>query len=60
MTDEETIDFQERPFTCPYCGEETMVELPIDMVEILMARADCQHCGKDFLIENDTPQRLPQ
>jgi transcription elongation factor Elf1 len=60
MTDEETTDFQERPFICPYCGEETMVELPLDMVEILMARGDCGHCGKDFLIENDVPLQLPQ
>jgi transposase-like protein len=33
--------------TCPYCGQVTM-------------RPECQHCGRDFLIENDVPRQLPQ
>src|SRR6266849_2956476 len=57
VTDEETIDFQERDFTCPYCGKETVVESPMDT--ILMGRAICERCGSEFLIENDVPTRLP-
>jgi transcription elongation factor Elf1 len=60
MADEETIDFQERPFTCPYCGQVTMLELPLQIDEIVMAGLECQHCGRDFLIENDVPTVLPQ
>jgi transcription elongation factor Elf1 len=59
MTDEEIIpDFQEHPFTCPYCGKETIVESPMDT--IFMKRTNCDHCDKEFLIENDVPIRLPQ
>jgi len=58
VTDEETIDFQERDFTCPYCGKETAVESPMDT--ILIGRAICEHCGSEFLIENDLPRQLPQ
>jgi transcription elongation factor Elf1 len=58
MTDEETIpDFQDHPFTCPYCGKETIVESPMDT--ILMGRAICDECGREFQIENDVPMRLP-
>ncbi len=58
MPGSETFDLQERPFICPYCGRETIVESPMDT--ILMGRADCEHCGRDFLIENDVPRPLPQ
>jgi transcription elongation factor Elf1 len=55
MTDEETIpDFQEHPFTCPYCEKETIVESPMDT--ILMSRAICAECGAEFLIENGVPR----
>jgi transcription elongation factor Elf1 len=54
VTDEDDVDFQERPFDCPYCGRETMVDLPAQMDT--MGRATCEHCGKDFIIENDLPQ----
>ena len=30
MIDAETIDFEDRLFTCPYCGKETIVESPMD------------------------------
>jgi hypothetical protein len=40
MADEATIDFEEHPFTCPYCGKETIVESPMDT--ILVGRADCE------------------
>ena len=39
MTDEETIDFQEHRFNCPYCGKETIVESPMDT--ILIGHATC-------------------
>jgi transcription elongation factor Elf1 len=58
MADEATIDFEEHPFTCPYCGKETIVESPMDT--ILVGRADCEHCGREFFIENDVPRPLPQ
>lgn len=58
MTKETLPDFQDRPFTCPYCDRETMVKSPMET--ILMGRANCEHCGRDFLIENDVPQKLPQ
>lgn len=60
MTDAETIDFMERPFTFPYCGQETMMDLPPPFETILVGRASCEHCGREFLIENDVPMRLPQ
>lgn len=58
MTGGETVGLQEHPFTCPHCGQETIVESPMDT--ILMGRADCRHCGREFLIENDVPRPLPQ
>jgi transcription elongation factor Elf1 len=60
MTGEETIDFQERPFNCPYCGRETMVDLPPQIETIVVGRATCEHCGREFLIENDVPRTLPE
>ncbi len=60
MTDENTIDFREHPFTCPYCGRETMVQLPPEMETMLMSRETCEQCGREFLIENDVPRPLPQ
>jgi transposase-like protein len=60
MIDEDIIDFEERPFTCPYCGRETMVQLPPEMETILMSRETCEQCGREFLIENDVPRTLLQ
>jgi len=60
MIDEETIDFRERSFACPYCGRETMVDFPPQMDTILIGRAACEHCGKEFLIEDDEPRQSPQ
>ena len=60
MTDDDTINFEERPFTCPYCGRETMVQLPLEMETILMSRETCEQCGREFLIETDVVRRLPQ
>jgi transcription elongation factor Elf1 len=57
---EEIIDFQEHSFTCPYCGRETMVGLPLPMETILVSRALCDQCGREFLIENDVPRTLPR
>jgi len=48
---DDTIDFQELPFTCPYCGKETIVQSPFDT--ILIGRAICDCCGSEFLIENE-------
>jgi transcription elongation factor Elf1 len=59
LTDEATIDFEERPFTCPYCGKETVVAVPPQMETILVERETYEHCGREFLIENDVPTRLP-
>ena len=53
MTDEAIIDFEERPFTCPYCGKETGVAVPPEMETIMVERETCEHCGRDFMIEND-------
>ena len=58
MSGEETIDWQEHVFPCPYCGQETIVDSPMDT--ILMGRATCEHCGREFLIEKDVPRQLPQ
>ena len=59
MTNEETLpDFQDRPFTCPYSSRETMVKSPMET--ILMGRATCDECDREFLIENDVPRKLPQ
>ena len=60
MADEATIDFEEHPFTCPYCGRETMVQLPPEKETILMSRETCEQCGREFLIENDVPRPLSQ
>jgi transcription elongation factor Elf1 len=60
MNDGETLDFQDHPFTCPYCGEETVVELPPQMETIMVGRETCENCGREFLIENDVPRILPQ
>jgi DNA-directed RNA polymerase subunit RPC12/RpoP len=53
---EAIIEFEERNFNCPYCGQLTLVELPLPVVEIIIALADCEHCGKEFLIEEDEPR----
>jgi transcription elongation factor Elf1 len=58
MAHEETVDFQGRPFTCPYCSQETIVESP--MGTIPKEHATCDECGREFLIENDVPRPLPQ
>ena len=55
-----TVDFQNHPFRCPYCNRETMVQLPPEMDTIMMGRATCEYCDRDFLIENDAPSPLPQ
>ena len=61
MAGEGTNDFQERPFTCPYCAQETMVELPPEMDTIPVGGAAvCENCGSEFLIENDVPRRSLQ
>jgi transcription elongation factor Elf1 len=60
MTDEETIDFQDRTFTCPYCGKETIMGLPPEMERVIMGRTICDECDREFLIENDVPRPLPQ
>jgi transcription elongation factor Elf1 len=57
MASDATIDCEEQPFTCPYCGKETVVESP--MYTILVGLADCEHCGREFLIENDVSRTLP-
>jgi hypothetical protein len=44
LTDEGTIDFDERPVTCPYCGKETVVAVPPQMETILVGRAIYEHC----------------
>jgi hypothetical protein len=59
MTDAEIIEFQERPFTCPY-GKETVIELPPQMETIMIGRETCENCRGEFLIENDVPRKLPQ
>jgi hypothetical protein len=55
MSDGEAINFQELPFICPYCGRATVVESPMETIEI--GRADCE---REFLIGNDVPGPLPQ
>ena len=60
MLTEEIIDFEGRPFTCPYCGKETLVTVPPQMETIVVGRELCEHCGREFLIENDMPRPLPQ
>jgi uncharacterized protein YbaR (Trm112 family) len=37
-----------------------MADLPSQMETILTGRATCEECGREFLIENDVPMRLPQ
>jgi hypothetical protein len=60
MIDEDIIDIEERPFTCPYCGRETMAQLPREMETILMRSDTFEQCGREFLIENDVPRTLPE
>ena len=60
LTDEAIIDFDERSVTCPYCGQETVVESPPQIETILVVCETCEHCGREFLIENDVPRPLPQ
>ena len=55
-----TVDWQERSFKCPYCDQEAIVESPADMDTMLIGRATCEQCGREFLIENDAPRQLPQ
>jgi transcription elongation factor Elf1 len=57
VIDEDFPDFQDHPFTCPYCGKETMVQSPLDA--ILIGRATCDCGGREFLIGNDVPTQLP-
>jgi hypothetical protein len=35
-----------------------MVKSPME--KILMGRATCDECDREFLIENDVPRKLPQ
>jgi transcription elongation factor Elf1 len=57
MTGEETVDFQEHSFICPYCSQETIVEAPVGTT--MRTYGTCDECGREFLIENDVPRQLP-
>jgi len=37
-----------------------MVDFAPSIEMIVVGRATCEHCVRDFLIENDLPVRLPQ
>lgn len=43
-------------FTCPNCCKETLVLSPME--HILMKRATCEHCKRDFLIENHVAKKI--
>jgi len=58
MPVDELPEFNERLFTCPLCGKETIVVTPMDY--IFAKRVTCNECGKDFIIENEKPKRSPQ
>ena len=60
LTAEAIIDFDGRQITCPYCGKETLVMVPSQMESIVVGLEMCEHCGREFLIENDVPRPLPQ
>jgi transcription elongation factor Elf1 len=57
VAEDELSEFHDRPFECPHCAEITAVLTTMDKVP--RKRATCSHCGKDFLIVNDKPQKLP-
>jgi DNA-directed RNA polymerase subunit RPC12/RpoP len=53
LTAEAIIDFEGRPITCPYCGKEALVMVPPHMESIVVGLEMCEHCGREFLIENE-------
>jgi DNA-directed RNA polymerase subunit RPC12/RpoP len=42
---------------CPRCKKETLHQPYAHFNTIMKGRANCQHCGREFLIENDVPRR---
>jgi len=58
MPVDELPEFNERLFTCPHCGKETIVITPMSF--LFAKRVTCNECGKEFLIENGKPKHLPQ
>jgi len=57
MPVDELPGFTERLFTCPYCNKREIVETPMDF--IFAKRVTCEHCGREFIIEDDVPKKLP-
>jgi transcription elongation factor Elf1 len=47
--------FRERPFLCPHCNMMTAVETSVGYVD--MKWVFCKHCGKQFVIRHDKPEK---
>src|SRR4051812_13436376 len=45
-----------REIVCPNCNTSLILSSP--MSTIFMARKTCQHCKKDFVIEEDVPKAM--
>jgi hypothetical protein len=41
-------------FACPYCQERTDVPKAVNFWMVHAASAACEHCGKQFVIVDDT------
>jgi len=42
-------------FTCPHCRKQTEHPQALAFDKLMMSRASCRHCGKEFLIVDDVP-----
>jgi len=49
----ERIPLHEHTFECPHCHRRTTHRSPME--QIFMARAVCEHCKKEYLIEDGAP-----
>ena len=53
VTSKERIPLYKDTFECPQCHRKTTHWSPME--QIFMARAVCEHCNKEYLIEDDAP-----
>jgi len=48
--------FNAHVFRCPYCKDYTTLLSPLSFISL--EHAECENCGREFLIENDAAQAM--
>ena len=47
-------------FICPHCGKATHGPKAALFDDVMMAREECEHCGREFLIVANVPMTQEQ